>query len=85
SIIESLALSKACVVTNCDGNIDLIIDNYNGFVVDKEDINGFKSKILKLLSDNELLDELSKNAFTSYIEKYNIKKNISKLESIYLK
>lgn len=85
SIIESLALSKACVVTNCDGNRDLIVDNYNGFVVDNEDVKGFKSKILKLLNDKELLDKLSKNAFNSYIEKYNIKKNISELESIYLR
>jgi glycosyltransferase involved in cell wall biosynthesis len=85
SVIESLALSKACVVSNCDGNKDLIIDNYNGFVVDNEDIKGFKSKILKLLSDKELLDKVSKNAFTSYSENYNIKKNISGLESIYLK
>ena len=84
SIIESLALSKACVVTNCDGNKDLIIDNYNGFVVDNEDIKCFKSKILKLLSDKELLDKLSKNAFNSYSENYNIKENISELESIYL-
>ena len=85
SVIESFALSKACIVTNCDGNKDLIIDNYNGFVVDNEDIKGFKSKILKLLSDKELLDKFSKNALTSYSEKYNIKKNISQLESIYLK
>ncbi|MFV5696979.1 glycosyltransferase [Flavobacterium sp. ZT3R17] len=84
SILESLALSKACVVSNCDGNKDLIIDNYNGFVVDNEDIKGFKSKILKLLIDKELLDKLSKNAFNSYSEKYNIKRNISELESIYL-
>ncbi|RKS94829.1 glycosyltransferase involved in cell wall biosynthesis [Flavobacterium limicola] len=84
SIIESLALSKACVVTNCDGNKDLIVNNYNGFVVDNEDIKGFKSKILKLLSDKELLDKLSKNAFNSYSENYNIKENISELESIYL-
>lgn len=85
SIIESLALSKACVVTNCDGNKDLITDNYNGFVVENEDIKDFKSKILRLLSDEELLDKLSKNAFNSYSENYNIKKNISELESIYLK
>lgn len=85
SIIESLALSKACVVTNCDGNKDLIIDNYNGFVVDNEEIISFKSKILELLSDKKLLDKLSKNAFTSYSENYNIKKNIFELESIYLK
>jgi glycosyltransferase involved in cell wall biosynthesis len=84
SIIESLALSKACVVTNCDGNKDLIIDNYNGFVIENEDLKGFKNKILKLLSDKELLDKLSKNAFNSYSENYNIKENISELESIYL-
>ena len=85
SIIESMALSKACVVSNCDGNKDLITDNYNGFVVDNDDLNGFKSKILKLLKDEELLDTLSKNAFNSYSENYNINKNISELESIYLR
>lgn len=85
SIIESLALSKVCVVTNCDGNKDLIIDNYNGFVVDNEDAKSFKSKILELLSDEELLNKFSKNALTSYSENYNIKKNIAELESIYLK
>lgn len=85
SIIESLALSKACIVTNCDGNKDLIIDNYNGFVIENEDVKGFKSKILKLLTDKELLHKLSKNAFNSYSENYNIKKNIYELESIYLK
>ena len=85
AVIENLALSKACVVSDCDGNKDLIIDNYNGFVVDNEDIEGFKSKILKLLDDKELLDKFSKNAFNLYSEKHNIKKNIAGLESIYLK
>lgn len=84
AVIESLALSKACVVSDCDGNKDLIIDNYNGFVVENEDIDGFKNKILKLLDDKELLDKFSKNAFSLYSENYNIKKNIYELESIYL-
>jgi glycosyltransferase involved in cell wall biosynthesis len=85
AVIESLALSKACVVTNCDGNRDLITDNYNGFVIENEDVSHFKTTILKLLDDEVLLDKLSKNAFNSYAENYNIKKNIFDLESIYLK
>jgi glycosyltransferase involved in cell wall biosynthesis len=85
SIIESLALSKPCIVSNCDGNRDLIIDDYNGFLVENNDIKGFKDKIIKLLSDKQLLDKLSRNAYQSYSENYNIKKNISELESIYLK
>src|SRR5690606_3452684 len=35
SIIESLSLGKACVVTNSDGNRDLIQDSVNGYVVEE--------------------------------------------------
>jgi glycosyltransferase involved in cell wall biosynthesis len=49
AVIESLALSKPCVVTNCDGK-DLINDGFNGFVIN-EDVIQFKEKILKLLGD----------------------------------
>jgi glycosyltransferase involved in cell wall biosynthesis len=83
AVIESLALSKPCVVSNCDGNRDLIMDGYNGFVIDERDTNGFKQRISKLLDEKELLAELSKNANQSYFENYNIKKNISELEAIY--
>ncbi|MNS07409.1 putative glycosyltransferase EpsD [compost metagenome] len=85
AVIESLALSKPSVVSNCDGNRDLIIDGYNGFVIDNNDINNFKEKISKLLDEKELLTELSKNAYQNYFENYNIKKNISELEAIYYK
>ncbi|MNQ34500.1 putative glycosyltransferase EpsD [compost metagenome] len=85
AVIESLALSKPSVVSNCDGNRDLIIDGYNGFVIDNNDINNFKEKISKLLDEKELLTELSKNAYQTYFENYNIKKNISELEAIYYK
>jgi glycosyltransferase involved in cell wall biosynthesis len=85
SIIESLALSKPSIVTDCDGNRDLIEDGYNGFVVQNNDVTNFKNKILKLLMDKELLDEFSKNAYQSFVENYNIQNSVSKLESLYLK
>lgn len=84
AIIESLALAKPCVVSNCDGNKDLIVDNYNGFIINNEDLADFKNKIVSLLSDKELLDKMSNNALISYSENYNIKKNIAALETIYL-
>ena len=85
AIIESLALSKPCIVSNCDGNIDLIEDDYNGFIIPRNDNKIFKEKILELLADENLLDTLSNNANQSFVEKYDIKKNIPKLEEIYLK
>jgi glycosyltransferase involved in cell wall biosynthesis len=82
SVIESLALSKPCIVTNCDGNRDLIIDSYNGFVIN-EDVMEFKEKILILLQDDDLLEDMSKNAQQSFLENYSIKSNIKQLEAIY--
>lgn len=83
SIIESLALSKPCVVSDCDGNRDLIKDGFNGYVIYNWDINLFQNKIVSLLTDEKLLEEFSKNALATFDEKFDINKNIVQLEQIY--
>jgi glycosyltransferase involved in cell wall biosynthesis len=82
AVIESLALSKPCIVTNCDGNRDLIIDGYNGFLVNEE-IMQFKEKILELLGDKKLLERMSKKSQQVFAENFSIKSNIKQLEAIY--
>lgn len=83
SVIEAMALSKPCVVSDCDGNRDLIQNDYNGFVVKDENISEFSERIKLLLNDDSLLRKLSKNAKECFNENYNIQKNIKKLEEIY--
>jgi glycosyltransferase involved in cell wall biosynthesis len=83
SVIESLSLSKPCVVTDCDGNKDLIQDGYNGYVVNQDDLAGFVEKVNVLLSNADLCKTMSIQALQSFNEHYNIKNNIQKLESIY--
>ena len=85
SVIESLALSKPCIVSDCDGNRDLIQHGYNGYIVKNENIMDFKNNILNLLSNEDLLNKFSKNAYQSFIDNYDISKNIHQLENIYLK
>ncbi|SDW11329.1 glycosyltransferase [Flavobacterium degerlachei] len=82
AVIESLALSKPCVVTNCDGNRDLIKDGFNGFVIN-EDVIQFKEKILELLGDEKLLERMSKKSQQVFAENFSIKSNIKQLEAIY--
>ncbi|THF47642.1 MULTISPECIES: glycosyltransferase [Flavobacterium] len=83
SIIESLALSKPSVVSDCDGNRDLIVDGYNGYIVKNNNIEEFKDRILELINDEQKRKEFSANAYQSFSDHFNIKNNISKLESIY--
>jgi glycosyltransferase involved in cell wall biosynthesis len=85
SIIESMSLSKPCIVSDCDGNRDLIEDCVNGFIIKDNDINLFKERILELFGDNSLLEKYSKSAYLSFCKNYNIKNNIRDLELIYSK
>jgi glycosyltransferase involved in cell wall biosynthesis len=83
SIIEALALGKPCIVSDCDGNRDLIQNDNNGFVIKGENIAEFNEKIKLLLNNEALLEKLSVNAKVCFNENYNIQRNIKKLEEIY--
>ncbi|CAM3756539.1 glycosyltransferase [Flavobacterium cucumis] len=85
SVIESLALGKPCIVSDCDGNRDLITNGYNGFVIKDENIEEFSEKIKLVFNDEVLSKKLSENAKKSFDEDYNIEKNILKLQEIYSK
>jgi len=84
SVIEALALSKPCVVSDCDGNKDLIENDYNGYVINNNCVTNYVEKINKLLNDADLLKEFSENALISFNQNYDIKKNIFNLEKIYI-
>lgn len=83
SIIESLALSKACIVTDCDGNKDLVKNEYNGFVVDQENKDLMSEKIIELFFDKKVRERYGKNSFTLFEKNFNLVNNIKILEDIY--
>jgi glycosyltransferase involved in cell wall biosynthesis len=84
SIIESLALSIPCVVTDSDGNRDLIIDGYNGYIIKNHNTIDFKDKIIHLLNNEVIHNQFSINSRTEFFKKYNIENNIKYLEKIYI-
>jgi len=83
SVIESLALSKACVVTDCDGNRDLIENKYNGYVIKENMVVTMANRIIVLLEDDVLRNAFEKNALTHFNAHFNMEENGKKLEAIY--
>ncbi|CAA9199718.1 Putative glycosyltransferase EpsD [Flavobacterium bizetiae] len=83
AVIESLALSIPNVVSDCDGNRDLIKNDYNGFCVKNDDTQEFSQRIIQLLKEENLHYEFSKNAKETFLKHHNIKEKINNLESIY--
>lgn len=83
SIIEALALKKAVVATNSDGNRDLVKNNYNGFLIEQS-ADEFAQQVDILLKDVSLRKKFEDNAYIRFNNEFNIKKTISNLEQIYI-
>ncbi len=83
SIIESLAIGKACVVTDCDGNRDLVEDGHNGYVITDGMAVTMANRIFALLENDTLRKQFEINALNRFEQHFNIERNISTLEMIY--
>lgn len=69
-LIEAMACGLPCVSFDCDyGPSDIIEDNVDGFIVDKEDIRTMAEKIMILIEDSDLRKRFGRNA-KSNVERY---------------
>ena len=86
SIIEA-GLSKVPVVaSDCNGNIDLIIDGQTGYLFLKKDVNGLVEKLrlcINQLGSKEQLEILKNNL--NQMNTYSINSHVSKLMKLYSK
>jgi glycosyltransferase involved in cell wall biosynthesis len=63
-IAEAMMNGAVPVVTNLPGITDnLIRDKFDGYLIEKNDINGFSSTIIKLATDKGLLAKMSDAAY----------------------
>lgn len=69
-LVEAMACGVPCVSFDCDyGPSDIITDNVDGFIVEKENISVLAEKIMVLINDSELRHRFGKNAKTN-VERY---------------
>lgn len=78
---EAMSQNLPVISTKIDGSTDLIIDNYNGFLVTST--SEMIEKIELLAHDSHLRKKFSKNAFNFVNKNYNIDSNIKNLEENY--
>ena len=81
SLLEAMYMKKICIVSNCIGNRDVIIDGKNGYVA-KDDME-FKNNITKVLEQRENNRTIVKEAYKDVVDNYNIKIMIDKYINLY--
>lgn len=73
SIMEALAFGIPCIATNVGGNTEIIIEGYNGKVIEKEfKIEDLAEKIKEFINmDYEQYKKFSDNSYKSWEREYN--------------
>ena len=62
-MLEGLYLNKPLICFDIDSGIkELVINNYNGYVIKKFSVSNFCKKILEIYDDNHIYNQMSKNS-----------------------
>jgi len=84
TLLESMSLSKPCVVTDAGGNKEIIINNINGFVSENDNAQAFASCMLKLLANQELREEMSAQSLSRFQQLFSDKIMNEHFSNLYL-
>ena len=79
--IETFAMKKTIIVSNIDGNNEIVRENENGLLFEKDNIQELTEKMNKLIENDR--KKLEENAYKDYQEKYSYKTFIDNYNKIY--
>ena len=82
SILEALSYGKIVITTNHRGIPDMVINDYNGLIVESKSPRSIVNAILKIINNQSLQNKLSINAIDHVVNNFsldNFEKNIINL------
>lgn len=82
AVLEAMSLGKAIVASRVLGNIDCVLDNYNGRLLPL-DVRKFVNTLSSLIDDNAKREQFGKNSRALFEKKFLINNRIQDLTDIY--
>ena len=80
-LVEAATMSLPAVAFDCGGPKEIIKEGYNGFLIKPENPQMLAEKMLTLINDDKLREQMSKNAFEES-KKYRIDNIINQWEKL---
>ncbi|MFV1982135.1 MAG: glycosyltransferase [Thiohalomonadales bacterium] len=84
TVLQSIAMAKATIVTNVGGNPEVIENKKNGLVFHAGDSDKLAQLIINLYQDHTLKNTLEVNAAATVVDKFNIVPIIESLQNVYI-
>jgi len=82
SLMEAIASGMPIVCSSIRGNVDLVEDQYNGFLIGNNNSHQYAEKLLELINDKKLRTIFSTNGINK-MKNYNLDIVMSKTKEIY--
>lgn len=83
SVLQAMCAKKPLLLSNCVGNVDLVVKGQNGFIFNTK--NEAVEKIRLLFKNKKLLKSLGENSFRILQEDFTIDKTIREYKNLYKK
>ncbi len=84
TLLEAMSFSTCCVVTAVGGNVEIIEDQKNGFVVESDNTDQLAATLLSLVNNDDLRQQMGIAAKKTFDTKFDLKQMIQSYKSIYL-
>lgn len=84
-ILEAMASGLPIVSSNVCGIKEIILDGENGYLIDQFDPKAYAKKILSIFKDRQLLENMSKQSRSYFLENHQENKMMRSLKKILLK
>jgi glycosyltransferase involved in cell wall biosynthesis len=83
SLIEAMALGEPVVATDVGGNREIVRDGQTGFLVPLGDVESLANRIIRLMSEADLLSKMGAEARRETISRFAPQKMVEQYESLY--
>lgn len=83
TLLEAMAFSIPCIVTDVGGNPEIIIHNESGLVVPNNDSQSLAKAMILLMSDKNLAMSLGQNGKQRYQATFTIEQMVNAYQTIY--
>jgi len=83
SLIEAQAAGIPIIATNVGGIKDIILEDKTGYIVDKDDIDGFSEKLWELIENENKRQLMSQNGWSFVEEKFQYPNLIKNMDEYY--
>ena len=84
SVIEGLSCGIPMIVGDIPVLNEIIINDYNGFIIPCRDSVSLAKKIIEIKENPELIEEITYNGIMKAVEKYDYFNNMSKMLELFL-